>query len=369
MKICVISQVYYRSAIDAAYAADPALAGRSFAEQEQAIRRLHLVRSDAYARALARLGHETRQIFSDIPPLLAAWRREAGDAPAPADAQADALAGVLGQVRAFGAEVVIIQGLGGFTPVWPSALRAEVPSLRILVGIEGNRIKPPTLPEIDLLFVNIPALIEPARAAGKAPVLLYHAFDPSILPLLPAPERGHGFVFSGSSGYGMMRTHDDRFTFLRRLFAETDLEGWMFEPRDDHNGPFRAPLGREFADRCHGAVWGLEMLSLLSQAEITLNIHGTVPDRNVGNMRLFEATGVGSCLLTDDGVNLAELFEPGRECLAYRSADEAIALRADLARRPAWRQAIAAAGQARTLADHTVDRRAAEIDRHLRRHG
>ena len=39
------------------------------------------------------------------------------------------------------------------------------------------------------------------------------------------------------------------------------------------------------------------------------------------NMRLYEATGVGALLVTDWKENLGEMFEPGKEVVAYRSPE------------------------------------------------
>ena len=74
-------------------------------------------------------------------------------------------------------------------------------------------------------------------------------------------------------------------------------------------------------------------------------------------MRLFEATGVGALLLTEAGPNLAELFAPGREVVAYDGTDDLVEKVDALPRR---RRATASrsrrAGQARTLAEHTYRR-------------
>ena len=41
-------------------------------------------------------------------------------------------------------------------------------------------------------------------------------------------------------------------------------------------------------------------------------------------MRLYEATGVGTLLVTDYKDNLHEMFIPGKEVVVYRDADEAV---------------------------------------------
>jgi len=103
--------------------------------------------------------------------------------------------------------------------------------------------------------------------------------------------------------------------------------------------------------------FGLEMYQALKDSRITLNIHADSSPTHASNMRLFEATGVGSCLVTDWKENISGLFEPGRELITYKSAGECIEKIKWLLKHPAEREAIARAGQARTLKDHTYARR------------
>ncbi|MFZ5896289.1 MAG: CgeB family protein [Myxococcota bacterium] len=74
--------------------------------------------------------------------------------------------------------------------------------------------------------------------------------------------------------------------------------------------------------------------------------------------RLFEAAACGAAMLSDDWEGLDTFFEPGRELLVVRSADDVLeALRlpeAEVAR-------IASAARARVLANHTADSRAREL--------
>jgi len=79
-------------------------------------------------------------------------------------------------------------------------------------------------------------------------------------------------------------------------------------------------------------------------------------------MRLFEATGVGSCLVTDWRKNIRELFEPDREVVTYRSPEECVEKATWLLDHPRERLEIARAGQARALKDHTFVPRGAQLD-------
>ena len=96
------------------------------------------------------------------------------------------------------------------------------------------------------------------------------------------------------------------------------------------------------------------MYALLRRSQITLNHHGDVP-AFANNMRLYEATGMGCLLVTDYRDNLHEMFEPDLEVVAYRDAAECVdkVLFYLEERNRAARDRIAAAGQRRTLNEHT----------------
>lgn len=109
-----------------------------------------------------------------------------------------------------------------------------------------------------------------------------------------------------------------------------------------------------------GVVWGREMYEVLRRSKITLNHHGDVaPYAN--NCRLFEATGMGALLVTDWKANLSELFEVGKEVVAYRSTEECADMIRHYLKDEEGRMAISRAGQARTLRDHTYRRRMQEF--------
>src|ERR1700749_1362737 len=103
------------------------------------------------------------------------------------------------------------------------------------------------------------------------------------------------------------------------------------------------------------------MYQALRRSKITLNSHIDMAGREAGNMRLFEATGIGAFLLTDFKDNLHSLFAPEREVAAWRSIDECLAAIDRYLADEGARIVAAKAGQARTMAQHTYRHRAAEI--------
>ena len=122
--------------------------------------------------------------------------------------------------------------------------------------------------------------------------------------------------------------------------------------------PASSPLHRCF----QGEVWGADMYQALRRSSITLNSHIDMAGREAGNMRLFEATGVGAFLLTDFKDNLHTLVRAGsrsrgvalhrRLSCRHRPRDSATPMAALRSRAPARRE---------RMAQHTYRHRAAEI--------
>jgi spore maturation protein CgeB len=109
------------------------------------------------------------------------------------------------------------------------------------------------------------------------------------------------------------------------------------------------------------AQFGLDMYRLLKSSKIVLNNHGEIAGGYAGNMRMFEATGVGSCLLTDNKDNLGDLFDVGCEIMVYDSPEDCAEKIQWLLEHEEERERIALAGQQKTLNFHTVQNRCRQI--------
>ena len=126
--------------------------------------------------------------------------------------------------------------------------------------------------------------------------------------------------------------------------------------------PPLAPIRQIFPEQCHDAVFGIDMYRILRESKVTFNKHTDAAQGSVGNMRLFEASGVGTCLLSDSGANMSELFEEDHEVVTYSSTEECIEKLNYLLQHDDVRSQIAAAGQKRTLNCHTAMNRCQQID-------
>jgi spore maturation protein CgeB len=114
-------------------------------------------------------------------------------------------------------------------------------------------------------------------------------------------------------------------------------------------------------------LYGFEMFKVLFHSKIGFNYHGQVAGDYAANMRLFEVTGVGSCLITDWKKNLNDLFEIDKEVVAFKSAEECVEKVKWLLNNPKEREAIAKAGQQRVLKDHTLESRVRLLDEIIRK--
>jgi spore maturation protein CgeB len=80
--------------------------------------------------------------------------------------------------------------------------------------------------------------------------------------------------------------------------------------------------------------------------------------------RVFEVAGAGTCLLCDDWPGIDDCFEPGKEILVVRTAQDVVDALANY--NAAARQRIGEAFLSRALRDHTYAQRAAQADEAFR---
>ncbi len=103
----------------------------------------------------------------------------------------------------------------------------------------------------------------------------------------------------------------------------------------------------------------LEMFDAIRRYKMLLNYH--ISPVFAANLRLFEVTGMGTCLITDWHDNITELFEPGKEIVTFKNVYEAKEKIEYLQNNPDVTRAISLAGQKRTLRDHTYAKRAHDM--------
>jgi hypothetical protein len=105
-----------------------------------------------------------------------------------------------------------------------------------------------------------------------------------------------------------------------------------------------------------GPALGEQMLRITRAAKITVNPHGDFM-RYGGNMRLFEACGVGTFQIVDNRPGVPDWFTVGEHLVTYRDPAHLRELVTYYLAHDDERARIAAAGQAHVHAHHTYDHR------------
>jgi len=126
-----------------------------------------------------------------------------------------------------------------------------------------------------------------------------------------------------------------------------------------------SPLRKKFPQKCNPARYGIDMYNVLYNSKITFHCSTNAAPGQAGAMRLFQATGTGACLLTNNGDNMPDLFIDNKEIVTYSSIEDCISKVRYLLENDDVRKKIAAAGQKRTLKDHTIMNRCKKVDQVL----
>jgi len=366
VKIAVVDTLY-DGFLRWLYGQRPQLASGSYREQLDAILAAGFGTSDAYTYHLGRLGHDAVDLCVNGDLLQRTWAKEHGAARwafarervARGDDAREAWRRrlmkrvSLWQLDALAPDVVFLHTLTWFTPNELAYLRRRG---ALLVGQLGSAAPHrEILAALDLVVTCMPPWRDRLRAMGVDAEYQPLAFDERMLERATAagiPARDVPVAFVGS--IHPPSVHRGGTEMLEAAVEALDAPVWGLIADDlDPASPL--------AIRHRGEVWAMDMYRTLLRIQVLLNRHGDVAEGYTANMRLYEGTGMGAVVLTEAAPNLAELFEPGQEIVSYRDADDLVAcaraLRADGDRR----RAIAAAGQARTLRQHTYAQRIPEL--------
>jgi hypothetical protein len=358
------------------YGNQPGLALRGY-DVQLAVRNASLFgTADFMSQAMNRLGHHAIDVHANNRPLQEAWaaahrhgqrgwlprgastlhpqfaRRFIPWSPH-ADRSRDILAA---QIAAFRPTILYNHDPTGFSAAW---LRSVLPSDCAMVAqIASPRGDSTDWRAYDLVISSLPNFVTWFRTSGVTAEYLPLAFEPRVLAAVPETPSDIPLSFVGS----VSPAHRERLSFLETI-AAADLDLMLWGEKSD------AITSDSVLHRHHrGPAWGPDMFSLLRRSQLTLNKHIDVSEGYANNMRLFEATGMGACLVTDWKENLVDLFEPGKEVVAYRSTEECVDVLRHFRSHEAERMAIAAAGHARCLAEHRYERRMTQLADILQRH-
>lgn len=360
MRILIVD-TYYPSFLESFYDGRPGLANESYEIQWQSLMNECFGTADFYSRNLRALGHDATEIVANCAPLQRSWVAERASRwrlREPAKflryfprvwnrQRAEWLDRVLiAQVEAYRPDVIHFQDMPGTSAALLHALRPYVGAITGQIACEYSRDA--DFREYDLALSSFPHFVDEFLRQGLGSAYFRLGFEASLRDRLEQ-RSVYDAVFVGS----ISRDHRARIEFLETIARRVPIRWWGPGVENlDAESPLR---------RCHqGEAWGLRMYQTLSQARITLNFHLDIAGAHANNMRLYEATGAGSMLLTDAKSDLHAIFEPGREVAAFESADHCVKLLEHYLSNEAERSRIASSGLKRTLAEHTYRHRMEE---------
>jgi hypothetical protein len=249
------------------------------------------------------------------------------------------------QVKHYRPDVLIIKDIHEFPP---TILRQFKENTGKLVGFCSSVvINPSNFSEYDLILSSVPANLDIATKLGVESKRIFPAFDTRNLEF-QSTKKDISTSFVGSIYSGTIP--------ILKAALEVDPGLQIFAPN-----PEALQSEKGLLDRYVGSAWGLGMYKIYGRSKVTLNRHGAIASNFAANMRLFEATGMGACLMTESRRNLFELFDPSSEVVAYDNLQDLQSKHEILLKSDSFRQQIADAGQRRCLQQHSYRVRIKEI--------
>jgi spore maturation protein CgeB len=366
----LIVDTYYPAFLETFHEAHAELGDADYDEALATLMATCFGTSDFYSKNLRLLGHEAIEVVPNDRVLQSKWAAERGlelnvpSAPLRVASRIPylrrflrrpdywVLSGLARQIEAERPEILYFQDISLCEPTFIESIR---PFVKLIVG----QIAAPPLPEqylrgCDLILTSFPHFVERFRALGIDSEYLKLGFESTLLERLTRSQTTYDAVFVG----GIADVHVEATASLEKAAREVGLDFWGYGVE---NLSKESPLRKKF----HGQAWGLEMYNLFFNARIVVNRHSSASEQFANNMRLYEATGAGAMLITDEKDNLGELFENGKEVVAYRGADDLVEKIKHYLSHEDERASIARVGQERTLRNHTYGQRMEQLEQIL----
>ncbi|MCL2072665.1 MAG: glycosyltransferase [Marinilabiliaceae bacterium] len=394
MKFIKIS-TYYRDFLKNYYTRFPEVVQWNYAKQYAHLMEQYFSWSDNYGRLMAQKGMETMEIVSNAVPMQRAWAIENGFSD---KLSLDEI--VAKQIEFFKPEVVYFQYSISFRDGFIREIRKNNPSIRLIIGNICAPFANSQLEQFkvfDYFTVCSPVFVDALRKYGFKSILIPHAFDGRLLDKINIENHYSlsEFFFTGSiipgEGFHSLRLQilenlvnenipfdfygnlpDNSYLSLLKkrtsyftaqfldsvgLKSVTDSIPLIRKGRAHQSIPKRMKISKKLYSVAKPPIFGLEMFKALSKAKIGFNIHGDCAADYTANMRIFETTGVATCLLTDMKKDLNNYFDIDNEIVTYSSVNECIEKIKWLLNNPNKCREIAQNGQLRTLRKHNFESR------------
>lgn len=381
----------YSGYLDSFYDKNPFVVQLSYSDHKKMLLEDTIEFVGSYQKNFIRSGIDADCIICNDSLLQDKWGRERG---INTENKQDIL---VDQVITYRPDVILVENLSYVTPAILEYFRKQIPELKL---VAANHCSPfnakvlEGLKGVDFVFTCTPGLKKNIEDLGKKSFLVYHGFDTDLLKKVKLPHDSpqNGFIFSGSLITGG-DFHAKRIKLIERILKENIDIGLYVNLEANYRIRAKQALyllsktmktlkmdnmvnkfptlgyGKTWVDSYserlikhkNSPVFGVDMLNLFGNSKIVLNFHIGIAGDFAGNMRMFEVTGVGSCLLTDNKKNMNDLFDTASEVVVYDNEEDCVAKVKWLLDHEEERKRIALSGQQKTLKYHTVENRCSQI--------
>ena len=261
-------------------------------------------------------------------------------------------------------------------------IKNAIPELKLLIIWDGiNAIKYDLFSKADIVLTPADFITENLNNNHIKAYTLPFAFEPRILEHLTTNSNKCDVSFVGQISL-IENGHFARRKLLSKVTKEVNIELYLSGNTKIANKPFdkfTASLIKnigfqetlevyKLGKKSKGTLFGIDMYNKFHNSKIVLNKHIDLAGDNAANIRLFEATGSGTCLLTDYKKNIDNFFEIGKEVLVYKNDDDCVKQIKYLLANPNIANKVAEAGQKRTLTQFNYINRMKFLNNIIKKH-
>lgn len=375
--------------IDYVYKLFPNLHEQNYIDQKKVIDNHISIWASGWEKALEEKNIPVLTIPTNIPLLLERWAEE-NNLPL-----LERLQIIIEMLKRFLPDVLFYDLYDGDLL---KQIKVNIPSIKLVALWKGS---PPVGMEIfnhvGLTISCAPEEVEHLNKIGIKSEHLHHAFNKNVLNSESQINKEFDLIFIGQI-YRAVGFHINRDKILREIVKEMELKifssanelgvsdflyhltkksaltlllpvYFLLDQFSDEYLPKLEkakkysffPYSLKLKKSLRPAVYGKKMYNIIRSSKVVLNIHADSSPLYASNMRLFETTGVGSCLLTDWKENINELFKEDEEVVTYRNTEECIEKAKWLLEHDQEREDIALKGRQRTFFSHLYEHRVPEF--------
>jgi len=388
MKIAILTELY-EATVKYLYETFPHLNEKSFQEQKEIIDNNASIWASGWEDALLKHNIEVLGIPVNLSLFLKSWQKENNSS-------------------ALGSNQILLDILNKFKPdilLYDNynlellhLIKNKVTSIKRVILWTGSAVVNSNIfNHVDLVLSCAPEAVKTFRQQGKTAEHLNHAFNKQLLSTENSFPGKYDMIFVGQI-YRAIGFHMNRDKMLKEIVKNVELKifssayelglsdflyhfvkksaltlllpfYFVLKQFSDEYEPKLAkakkypffPYSLKLKGSLCPTVYGKNMYDVIRNTKVVLNIHADSSPLYASNMRLFETTGVGSCLLTDWKVNINELFREDTEVVTFRSEQECVEKAKWLLGHDEERKKIALAGQQRVFSSHLYEHRAPEF--------